>query len=365
MPRDSWDVIIDLRDGGDWSLDLCFAGLNANGLSVLDVPFKDKHREWWDVIDGKRPSDWGLERRTLGFGCHDDRRENIPNSTELVGLGILKRNGEVGRVWLDERMESFAKYQELGLDRTDARVVVVAGHDRFWNHSPEFVASLYGDRLEAMLLDNWYPRYAELPFRTRRIGWSCNFDHYWTRPVSPPEKDIDVSFIGYNSHSDRARYVDFIRRAFPELRLHLVLETEPDTFSNFVPKAQYFDVIQRSRVALNLRGAADRGKTMRAYEIPYVGSFMLSQGIDDPGLDEDFHNLEHCAYFNSEQQLERQVGYFLNHGKWAGGETGPLMREAIAASGHRRAVNDLSVKSRWGEALQWLENGRPIQEALR
>lgn len=354
---DRWNVLIDLRDGGDWSLDLCYAGLSMNGEYVLDVPYKDKHREWWDVIEGRRPTDWGLERRTLGFvdGSEDDRRSVVPNSTELVSLGILRQHGWIDRIWLDERMESFAKYRELGLDRTDARVVVVAGHDRFWNHSPEFVASLYGDRLEAMLLDNWYPRYADLPFRTRPIGWSCNFDHYWKRPEGFVEKDIDVSFIGYNSHPDRERYVSFLRSEFPELRLHLVLETEPDSFGKFVPKSEYFDVIARSKIALNLRGAADRGKTMRAYEIPYVGSFMLSQRIEDPGMADDFLDLKHCAYFDSEQQLARQVGFFLDHGPWSRGNGGPIHREMIAAAGHRRAVSDLSAKTRWGEVLKWLD----------
>lgn len=348
--RGLWQVLIDLRHGGDWSLDLCFAGLSKNGLSVLDVPYRDKHREWWDVIEGRRTPDWGLERRTLGFveGMEDDRRSVVPNETELVTLGILKKRGEIGRVWLDERMESFQKYRELGLDRTDARVVVVAGHDRFWNHSPEFVAALYGDRLEAMLLDNWYPRYVDLPFKARRIGWSCNFDHYWSRPELPPEKDIDVSFIGYNSHPDRARYIDFIRRTFPDLRLHLVLETEPDSFNSFVPKSQYFDVIQRSRIALNLRGAADRGKTMRAYEIPYVGSFMLSQAIEDPGMAEDFVEGEHCWYFRSEEELATRLNFLMTG-------DGLKVRTRVAANGHLRAIGDLGVKARWADVLGWLE----------
>lgn len=346
---EGWNVIIDLRDGGDWSLDLCFAGLTMNGLAVLDVPYKDKHREWWDVIDGKRVRNWGLERRTLGFvpSSYDDRPSNPPG-TELVGLELLKKRGEISRVWLDERMESFQRYRELGLDRTDTRVIVVAGHDRFWNHSPEFVASLYGDRLEAMLLDNWYPRYAQLPFRARRIGWSCNFDHYWDRPSVPLEKDIDVSFIGYNSHPDRERFVSFVRKAFPDLKLHLVLETEPDSFKNFIAKSEYFDVIQRSKVALNLRGAADRGKTMRAYEIPYVGSFMLSQRIDDPGMAEDFRHAEHCVYFETESELADSIS-------WATDPRWTQCREDIAFDGHEHALNELNVKSRWLDVLRWLD----------
>lgn len=345
--RDGWNVLIDLRDGGDWSLDLCYAGLVKNRQLVLDVPFKEKHREWHDVLEGKRPTDWGLERRTLGFVSDgwDDRPSNPPG-TELVGLEIMKRQNQISRVWLDERMESFQRYRELGLDKTDARVVVVAGHDRFWNHSPEFVAGLYGNRFEAMLLDNWYERYGRLPFKARRIGWSCNFDHYWDRPKVAPQKDIDISFIGYNSHPDRARYVDFIRSEFPSLTLHLQLEREPDSFSNFVTKREYFDIIQRSRIALNLRGAADRGKTMRAYEIPYVGSFMLSQAIEDPGMTEDFVSGEHCRYFFDEFSLRSEVEQALFDFPWRA--------RWIAAQGHQRAVNDLSVKQRWSDVLQWL-----------
>ena len=355
MPIGPWNVLIDLRDGGDWSLDLCYAGLLANGVNLIDLPGKMKHREWWDVIEGKRTPDWGLERRTMGF--YKNLRSHIPPEDEQKWLESIKRTG-VQRVWLDERMESFHRYREMGLDRTDAKVVVVAGHDQFWNHSPEFVASLYGEKLEGMLLDNWYERYADLPFRARRIGWSCNFDHYWNRPEIAPAKDIDISFIGYNSHPDRARYVDFILREFSDLRLHLVLEREPDSFKSFVPKSQYFDIIQRSKIALNLRGAADRGKTMRAYEIPYVGSFMLSQRIDDPGMSEDFQHGVHCLYFHDEDSLAESIGW---------GLVNPPVgyRDWVAQNGHQRALSDLSVKQRWRDVLQWLEDGRPIQEALQ
>lgn len=348
---DQWNVLIDLREGGDWSLDLCFAGLNANDLWVLDVPYRDKHREWMDVVDGKKVPDWGLERRTLGFGWNDDRSSFIPNSTELLSLKILKERSEIGRIWLDERMESFQKYRELGLDKTEAHVVVVAGHDRFWNHSPQFVADLYGSKLEAMLLDNWYPEYAELPFRTRRIGWSTNFDHYWERPLTPPEKDIDISFVGYNSHPDRARYIEHIERRWPDLKTHIVLERRPDSFKNFVPKRQMFDIMQRSKICLNLRGAADRGKTLRAYEIPYVGSLMISQMIDDPGMLEDFRPQCEAEYFSDEEHLDDLISYFCASDCRAGN----LEREQIATAGHIRATTDLSVKIRWRDVLRWLE----------
>lgn len=347
MPE-QWDVVLDLRDGGDWSLDLCYAGLQLNGVKLLDVPYKAKHREWWGVIEGRRQSDWGLERRTLGFTGHDDRGHRFPGAS-LIEAEMCIRDG-VRRVWLDERMESFQAYRNYGFQRAGVPAVVVAGHDRFWNHSPEFVASLYGDRLEAMLLDNWYPRYAELPFRVRPIGWSCNFDHYWRR-MGALEKDIDISFIGYNSHPDRARYVDMVLDRFSHLNNHIVLEREADSFGKFVSKAEYFDVIGRSKVALNLRGAADRGKTMRAYEIPYVGSFMLSQRIEDPGMSQDFQHGVHCLYFDDEGSLEESIAWAL---------AGPGYREQIAERGHQRALNELSAKHRWADVLGWLEDVRHL-----
>lgn len=344
------EVIIDLRTGGDWSLDLCFAGLvsNLGYENVFDLPYKDKHREWHDVLDGKRLRDWGLERRTLGFtdAVPDDRSSHIP-SMDPVTIDLLKKQGEVKRVWLDERMESFQKYREYGLDKTDAKVVVVAGHDRFWNQSPSFVASLYGDKLQAMLLDNWYSEYMNLPFKVGNVRWSCNFDHYWQRPDAPPEKHIDICFVGYNSHPDRARFIDHIERRWGHLRNHIYLERRPDTFEEFMPKSILFGIMQRSKICLNLRGAADRGKTLRAYEIPFVGSYMLSQRIDDPGMSQDFESGIDCEYFSEEDELDSIIDYRING-------SNDEFREEIASQAHIKAMTYLSVKSRWKSVLEWL-----------
>jgi hypothetical protein len=343
------EIVIDLRAGGDWSLDLCFAGLvqNLGYESVIDVPYKPKHREWWDVINGLRAPDWGLERRTLGFSndVWDDRHAGILRNDKEV-IKALDGNGLIDRIWLDERMESFQKYRELGLDKVDAKVVVVAGHDRFWNQSPQFVASLYGDKLQAMLLDNWYPEYANLPFKVGNIRWSTNFDHYWERPGEPPEKHIDICFVGYNSHPDRARFIDHIERRWGHLRNHIYLERRPDSFEEFLPKKMLFTIMQQSKICLNLRGAADRGKTLRAYEIPFVGSHMLSQRIDDPGMMDDFTDGWHCSYFSDESELDTMIDYLLSHDDY---------REEVARQGNQLATTALSVKQRWADVLRWLD----------
>ncbi|MGD9711019.1 MAG: glycosyltransferase [Thermomicrobiales bacterium] len=335
------DVVIDLRDGGDWSLDLCFAGLvsNLGANRVLDMPYKEKHREW---NPHSTETSWGLERRTLGYTPDNI---SIPAMEEFSHL--MAAEGQIKRVWLDERMESFQKYRQLGFYDAKVPVVVVAGHDRFWNQSPSFVANLYGERLMAMGLDNWYPEYAKLPFRTFNIRWSCNFDHYWKRPDVPPEKDIDICFIGFNSHPARSIVIEHVEKRWGHLKNHLMLERNPDSFDNFVSRAEMFAIMQRSKVCLNIRGAADRGKTLRAYEIPYVGSFMLSQTIPDPGLMDDFVGGEHCEYFTELADLDVKIERALDDKD---------TRERIALAGHRRAIEDLSTKQRWGSVLRWLED---------
>lgn len=339
-------VVVDLREGGDWSLDLCFAGLRQNlgPYRVIDVPLRDKHRQW---VDPRVPHDWGKERRTLGTVLDSEGEiwdDHASNGLRDVALGI--KNKRFQRVFLDERAESFVKYCELGFARAGVPAVVVAGHDKFWNFSPQYVANTYGDRLEAMLLDNWIDEYDDLPFRVNRIGWSCNFDHYWTRPTEVVYKEYDVCFIGYNSHPDRARFIDHIERKWPQLKKFILLEREPNTTERFVLKRDYFDIIQRSRIALNLRGAADGGKTMRFYEIPYVGTYMLSQRIPDTAVLSDLHEGVHCDYFDDEADLDRKIERALDD---------VLYRELIASQGHTRALRDLTSKARWGAVLRWLE----------
>lgn len=353
------EIVIDLRTGGDWSLDLCFAGLvqNLGYENVIDVPYKHKHREWWDVVKGIRLPDWGLERRTLGFSrdVDDDRHVGVLSDDHDV-IRYLDGLGDLKRIWLDERMESFQKYRQLGLDKTDAKVVVVAGHDRFWNQSPQFVASLYGEKLQAMLLDNWYPEYTNLPFKVGNIRWSTNFDHYWERPEIAPEKHIDICFVGYNSHPDRARFIDHIEKRWGHLRNHIYLERRPDTFEEFIPKKTLFTIMQQSKICLNLRGAADRGKTLRAYEIPFVGSAMLSQKIDDPGMSDDFLDGWHCQYFSDESGLDAQIDYLL---------FAEDRREEIARRGREWATTGLSVKQRWADVIRWLDGDvGSVQKAL-
>ena len=332
-----FDLVIDTRDGGDWSLDLCFAGLvhNLGPDQVCDFPVKSKHREW--TGDG----DWGAERRTLGWTPDNHLVPQFPEDE----VRRLARAGEIRRVWLDERYDSYEVFCRLGLRQLGVPVVVVAGHDRFWNWSPEYVSEkYYGSSLVAMLLDNWQPSHEDLPFPHRWVSWSTNFDHYWDLERCRP-KEWDVCFFGYNSHPDRARFIDHILTRWPDLRCNFVFERRPDTTEVFLRKRDYFSMIDRSRVCLNLRGAAEGGKTMRFYEIPYVGSYMLSQVMPDPRLQDEFLHNRHCDYFSDEASLDHYLSLALDD---------IVRRELIATQGRIHARDHHTVQARWRGILEWL-----------
>lgn len=329
-------LVIDTRTGGDWSLDLMFAGLVKNlGFGrVLDCPFKTKHREW-DAPRQAHP-DWGLERRTLGHTIQNGLIPGFdPGDSQMEGYVRWLAQNRSLVVITDERDESHEVYFKLGLGHMGVPVVVVAGHDRFWNVSPQHVQQRFGGRLLALFIDNWLPEYSNLQ-RTHLINWSANFDHYWERPEVPPEKEFDIFFLGYNSHPDRARFIDFIRSEFRDLNNRIYLERRPDTLDAYRPKSEYFDEMARSKICLNLRGAAQGGKTLRFLEIPYVGSLMVSQLFSDRQLHPFNHN-EHCMYFSTEEQLANCIVTSL---------ADPAGSAEIARAGHEHLMKFHTVESR-------------------
>lgn len=334
-------LIIDARTGGDWSLDLLFAGLvrHYGPENVIDHPYHAKHREKLVFTDNAE-HDWGLERRTLGYTPMNDKVMKYPDQE----IFWMLQRGEIERIFIDERQESYELYLRLRANFFKVPVVVVAGHDRFWNQSPEYVAAKYAPNLEAMFLDSWRPEYGNLP-NTHVYNWSTNFDHYWDREKCPKEKLYDVSFMGYNSHGDRARFVDHIIRKWGHLRLKLDLERTPDTMRSYVRKDEYFRVMAQSKICLNLRGAAENGKTLRFYEIPYVGSFMLTQ---DSGAVQvhPFEQARHCAYFTNEEQLDNWIGVLLSN---------EHMWKNMSAAGHEHALRFHTVDARMKQILGVLD----------
>lgn len=330
-PEQRKTLHIDAREGGDWGQDLLFAGLvrYLGPAKVIDHPYHFKHRERLE-FNGDPAHDWGLERRTLGY-TPDNQRVSFYSEEEI--REELWR-GNIERIFLDERDETFELYLKLRANFFNIPVVVVAGHDRFWNKSPEFVAARYGAKLQALFIDNWRPEYANIP-HAHVYNWCTNFDHYWTSHRTQ-EKKYDISFQGYNSHPDRATVVDYITKRWGHLRLKLDLERSPNTMQAYVRKSEYFDVMAQSRICLNLRGAAENGKTLRFYEIPYVGSLMLTQDSGAVQV-EPFIDRRHCLYFNSLERLDEQIEFALESEKRA---------QWIAWQGHSHSMAHHTVDAR-------------------
>lgn len=332
-------LLIDARTGGDWSLDLTFAGLvkRLGPENVIDYPYHGKHREPI-VFNGDPEHDWGVERRTLGW---TPKNWLVPfYDHRSVGEEIV--NGNIERIFLDERPESYALYLNTPARFYNIPVVVIAGHDRFTNDIP-CLRSWYGTKLEHIFLDNWRPEY-DGEKNVSLFNWSVNFDHYWPVQDRRQEKVYDISFMGYNSHPDRARFVDHVQKNWGHLNNHIFLEREPDTMRGFIQKGEYFDIMAKSKICLNLRGAAENGKTLRFYEIPYVGSFMLTQ---DSGTKQlyPFEQASHCAYFTNEEQLDNWIGHLLSNDH---------ILKSIASRGHEHLMRHHTFDSRINQMYEVL-----------
>lgn len=324
-------LLIDARLGGDWGQDLLFAGcVKLLGYqNVIDYPYHGKHRETLE-FSGNAEYDWGLERRTLGY-TEDNLKVKSPDDAKI--LEMLKF-GEIERIFIDERDESYALYLRLKANFFNVPVVIVAGHDKFLNESLEKVILRYGKNFEAMFVDNFKNEYRMHP-KVYPYNWSVNFDHYWNQNRNQA-KIYDISFQGYNSHPDRAVAVDHILSKWSHLRLNVSLERAPDTMVSYSRKCDYFNVMARSKICLNLRGAAQNGKTLRFFEIPYVGSAMLTQDSHAVQLHE-LQNRKHCLYFENLDMLDDQI-------EWALSDTDRL--KALAASGHEHVMRYHTVLER-------------------
>jgi hypothetical protein len=87
---------------------------------------------------------------------------------------------------------------------------------------------------------------------------------------------------------------------------------------------------------VNLQGAAECGKALRFYEIPYVGSYMLSQR-DRANQVHPYLNSLHCDYFETIEQMDTLI---------AGALELPARREYIAAEGHKHAMKYHTSRAR-------------------
>lgn len=336
-------LFIDSRSGGDFSLDLLFAGLIQiyGPHSVVDFPAHEKHRRGQPKLIGDHERDYGAERSSL---CYTPKNPVVPSLREDE-VREMVRNELFDAVFLDERDESYELWLRLGLQYFGIPAVIVAGHDRFWNDlGPTGVAFRFGRSFRKMFVDDWQPEYDDLPF-VKLTNLSANYDHLWdhgSRAKLLADKKYDVCFYGYNSTPSRARFIDHVANRWANRSNVLMLERRPDQFDAFVRHQEYFSVMAQSRVCLNIRGASVGGRALRYYEIPYVGSFMASQRFPARLL-HPFEDRVHCRYFSDERELDEVID-------WALANPGP--REFVASAGHQHLLRFHTSRARAEYVLQ-------------
>jgi spore maturation protein CgeB len=116
---------------------------------------------------------------------------------------------------------------------------------------------------------------------------------------------------------------------------------------------RFVRAIQAARINLGImngpRVGASSGDltTSRTYQIPASGGFMLHQR--NPEVLDLYHEGEEIACFESVEELEERIDYYLAH---------PAERENIARAGHARCVPAYSYDNRMAVILRWyLEHG--------
>jgi len=302
------------REGGDFSMDLIFAGLvrRFGKENVIDYPPREKNRQGKPELVGDDERDYGAERRSL---CYVDGCENL---REWTRPEIMQLWGDIDTVFLDETDESYQHWMELfGLYSGAVRTVVIAGHDSF-RGNPREVIKRFGGRC-TLFIDDWKQEYDSLP-STHLINLSCNYDHLWDvqkRDIYLSDKKHDICFIGYNSNPARKVVINHVRERWGHLNNHIIFEERHNQFDQFVRHDEMFKLMAKSKICLNLPGASTGGRALRYYETPYVGSWMISQwfparllypmpcDVFEPG---DLNKLDSCiedALENPEKREER------------------------------------------------------------
>lgn len=340
-------------------MDLIFAGLvrKFGKENVIDWPPRDKHRQGKPQLVGDDEKDYGAERRSLCYveGCEDLKRytpQEIYDWTDSHRCADLGH--EQATIWTDETDESLIYVAKLlGMSSKKAEVVIIAGHDSFrgdpFTLYKKFPDSLLHRAMEwgknkgrglpagfgyNMFIDDWKPEYDKLQ-NTHLINLSCNFDHLWDvkkREEYLQNKVYDVCFLGYNSNPVRKVVIDHIKERWGHLNNCLVFEERPNQFDRFVRHDEMFKMMAQSKICLNLPGASTNGRALRYYEIPYVGSFMLSLVAPVVYLDPPMG-----AKFVTLDQLDVCIEYYLNHDS---------NRESCAELDHKNCIEHHSIDAR-------------------
>lgn len=331
-----------LCEGGlsDFGMDPVWAGLVAKlgRDNLMGWPLAPRFRLAEVDRTASIKQQYTQERASM---CFTPQNPTLPEWT-LEDVQRIVRTEGLERVFLDETQRAYELYRMAGLDKDKIPVVVIAGSDSL--RTGRFL-SWYGNNLEAAFLDNWIPAHAKLP----RCYPSCyamsNLEQFLTDREAAElqaKKLYDVCFIAANTHGERTKHFEALKAAYPKdaeagaLTLYYKMVSGLKFVEGDPPimlRREYLTKMAQARVCINVAGAAVSGKTIRFFEIPWVGSLMVTTPVS--GLPWPLVNGVHCLCFRTIPEMMERVRWALSH---------PQEAAKIAATGYH------FVRSHYGAA---------------
>lgn len=302
----------------DFGMDSLWPGLIAKlgAQDLVDWPVAPRRRK---AATNKQGSWYQQYLEERGSMCYTPQNPSLPQWTLDDVKRILQAEG-FERVFVDETPGSFDCYKLSGLDNTIIPVVMIAAWLR--PRIPIRIATgWYGDRLEAVFTDNWTPAMQAAMSNCHPINLGAsNLELFLSDDEAralQADKKFDVCFVGANTHGLRTDHFAALKAEFPDDAEALVLYSGHSGLK-FVPgdppimlRHEYFAKIAQARVAINLVGSAPNGRTIRFYEIPWVGSLMVTSPVS--GQVWPLVDGVHCLYYQTIPEMMSKIRWALSH----------------------------------------------------
>jgi hypothetical protein len=139
------------------------------------------------------------------------------------------------------------------------------------------------------------------------LPFSAKMDHY--APISVNKKVYDVTFWAVESHPIRTKALELIEKRFD---CENNGTTKNQVFSKYKRKGRYYlEELQRSKIALNLRGGG--WDTLRLWELGGLGVFTLAQKLEIL-IPNDYRDGVEIVYLENDlSDLIEKCEYYLHH----------------------------------------------------
>jgi len=150
------------------------------------------------------------------------------------------------------------------------------------------------------------------------IFWNRSFSKFHHIPSKKIDYKYEVLFIG-SYENIRFEYLNFIAKnniqvsifgnGWENINAH---DDNLIIYNKAVLKSEYVNAIQSAKINISfLRKIQDDQQTMRTYEIPACGGFMLTERTANHK--EIFREGKECEYFESKSELLKKINLYLNN----------------------------------------------------